>query len=113
MEQSTCVSIYLSKKHFYNWHILLILFYIYFLNLRIADPTNTKPVLETILFLVTMGCGAAFSVDNASVPCLYLSREEMTNYHQQQTLHMYSIVISFWSVLALPIIIFLRNLIDR
>lgn len=83
MEQSTCVSIYLSKKHFYNWHILLILFYIYFLNLRIADPTNTKPVREAMLFLLAMGCGAAFSVDNASVPCLYLSPEEMMNYQEQ------------------------------
>lgn len=84
----------------------LAIFYMYMLKKRIDDPTTSKIAKEVVLFLSMAIPTVLFSLGSGRFHCAYLQNTGTLSLDEDLTL--FAGIIGFWSILALPVLQYLR-----
>lgn len=99
-----CQSMHSLLTGAYNLHVSLAIFYMYYLKKRIEDPTTSKVFREVALFVSMAIPTVLFSIGSGRFQCAYL--DDGNNFDDGLT--KYAAIISFWSILAVPVLQYLR-----
>lgn len=88
----------------YNWQIFIALFYLYFYRRMIKDPSQHSLGKEIAIFLGLIIPSVGLAYDSGIVACEFYHSIDQ----RQLPSRIYSTVVSFWSVLTLPLFWYFR-----
>ena len=69
---------------------------------QVDDPTSNRIIKEILSLIVAIAIGVAFTLGADRYQCTYLAKEP-----QDTAWTNYSIIVSFWSILAIPVMQYL------